>query len=770
MTFIASNILPAKDSTFVTGTPSAWAADVNVSGSPTLSSSYWYPDGGAAPSLQVTAATTATVSIVYPRTAIAAGTTYAFRAPIRTSDAQAGAQTTLTVTWYNAPTGGSTVGTAATLSKPLTNTASSGGSTWSSSNYFTLFAVAPAGATHAALSIAAGAITAAKSFYLDNLYFGEYDNTGNLLAPADATFETDTAGWSSTTSTLARSDQHASNGFHSLLSTSAGSATTITSGSYFAATPGAHYAGTLKLFNPSPTVSVSTGIRWYDSAHVMLSDSVSTQSVPSDGSGFFQHVITGTAPTSSAYGKIVLTYTAASGDTLYIDSVYLSPYTLDAGNLLTYTQSTFEDALPAWTVQHGTMSRTALQWIDWLSAWAGRLVSDGSGTLMTASQNALVAVTAGQVYRFSGMVGRHLTASESVPMSARMRIDWYNASSVLLAVGGAVPFQTLTSSATLDWWPVGVEDVAPAGAAYAKINVEIDPTSSILIDEWYLDQLSLAADDPDEQVEVDSENGLIRLQVAWPDDADHPHTGTLRIRRMEPDGSAHPVRTIWGESTALQFADTGTPVLVEDYEAPLGLTVWYLMEWFDSGGTLTHTLSTEYVQGPVTDGDHVWMKSPGLPALNTMLVPESPLSWSRSARAAAYQVVGRTNPIVISDVRNGRSASATFLVFDTADHIQLDALMDSGLPVLFQAMPGLGADGSHYFSVGDVAIEPLSSSAAEPGWRWTVALTEVDRPSGGLQGSADRTWQDLLDQDPAGTWLGLFNSNPTGTWADLLTS
>jgi hypothetical protein len=161
----------------------------------------------------------------------------------------------------------------------------------------------------------------------------------------------------------------------------------------------------------------------------------------------------------------------------------------------------------------------------------------------------------------------------------------------------------------------------------------------------------------------------------------------------------------------------------------------------------------------------VWFKSPGVPALNTTVQMEAPLKWSRASRSSRYDIVGRRNPVHITGTRAGRTSSITVLIWDPEANELFDALLDAGGTALVQAMPGYGIDGNLYVSIGDVDVEPLSPDAREDGWRWTLAITEVDRPDGGLQGSAGSTWQTISTGYP--TWEDVFSGNDT--WTTVLT-
>jgi hypothetical protein len=145
---------------------------------------------------------------------------------------------------------------------------------------------------------------------------------------------------------------------------------------------------------------------------------------------------------------------------------------------------------------------------------------------------------------------------------------------------------------------------------------------------------------------------------------------------------------------------------------------------------------------------------------------EAPIKWSREARQALYAIVGRRNPIAITDARQGRKASLSLLVWDEASNALFDALLDTGLTALIQAMPGYGVDGNLYLSIGGVEVESVTNAANIPGWRWTLDVSEVDRPAGGLQGSVAGTWQTVLDGNNA--WSDVLGRY--GDWAGTLTN
>jgi hypothetical protein len=450
---------------------------------------------------------------------------------------------------------------------------------------------------------------------------------------------------------------------------------------------------------------------------------------------------------------------------LYIDHAFMGAAPNASGNMLAYDEFSTEMALPAWTVDGpaSTPTQSAL--------FLGHPLQDGGYTLgitptgtglISVSLDRLIPAIPGETYRASSTVWFYSNSDPNAIATARVRLDWYDAAGVLVQAANPPPFYSNSGSAAGYWgvsvWSTGT---APSGAAFGKFTVEIMRDPSTTVAAYYIDNNQWALSDPAYQVAVSNAAGMVSLSVF--DVADQGMTGTYTLRRVHQDGSMHPVRGYSGDLVRVPY--TQSPIVVEDYEAPLGETIWYNLEWFSAGGSRTEALTTGVFASPVlADPDYVWLKSPGIPALNTRVLMEAPIKWSRAARSTTLDIVGRTNPVSISSKRAGGTSSLSVLVWDPSAHVQLNALLDSGLPALIQAMPGYGIDGNLYLSVGDVDSDPVMDAADDPGWRWTLNVTKIDRPSGGIQGSALSTWQTILDRYT--TWADVYEA--FDTWADVL--
>ena len=475
-------------------------------------------------------------------------------------------------------------------------------------------------------------------------------------------------------------------------------------------------------------------------------------------------VVVATAPTGATACTLSLTVTGlAAAEYVNVDDVYFG-VAGPAGNLLTYDEYSFETSLPPWTVDGASAERVFLDTSITDGYYALQLTPAGGGVI-ASSLDRLIPVEPGTTYA----VGVRLVAAngtqENTEFTSRVRIDWYGPDGTLLAADNPDQFLTTTIGPGYYGHINGETRTCPAGAAYARAGVEIDQSHS-LVTPYYLDNLTLLESHPAYTLTIHDDTASVSLLISddtfWPDS---PETVRLSVLRMEADGKGYPVRTYSGDYVQLPY--DGQPILVEDYEAPIDQPIWYMAAGYTDAGVSTGAfLTTWTVQSPhMADADSIWVKSPGLPALNTRVMIEAPITWERAGRSTKLDIIGRVNPIGITERRAGGTASLSLLVWEASANAQFDALLDNGLPVLIQAAPGYGVTGNLYLLVDDITNAPLGADARQPGWRWTLAVAQTDRPAGGLQGSALRTWQDVLDSNAS--WFDVFTYFPT--WLEVLT-
>lgn len=713
--------------------------------------------------LRATATAAGSITLTSARFSVTAGTDYEISVPIRISQMKSGRVFTVTVTWYSALSGGSSLGTASNA-VTIRDTDPAG---WWVANYNAFYATAPAGAVAATLTLSVSGLAAAEYVHFDRLEFAPAVLlAGNLLDYNTQSGEKDVSGWEATNATLFRYDGSLVSGTGSYLpgvDSSAAGLVTVNTASRVPVTAGTEYRLYLWLWhNVQGGTTTSVAIRWYDDSGTL----VGTESRDVELSYSHTSVVcsVGVAPADAVTADVAFSWTAAaSGERFYFDQVWLCAAPNPTGNLLSYDEFSSESLLPAWSVSGpgGPLERVGFTSGITDGYFALKVVPTGTG-IIRYSLDRLVPVVSGVTYRVEATMWRHNSdTNRTITSSFRTLMDWYDADGIILQVDEPDQFYPVESSS--EWYSYWNTETrtAPEGAAYARVIFEINHAANGA-DGYYVDSISFTESTPEYTLEVDDDRGCVTYTINYV-----PATGingTISVYRVHEDGSMVPLRGYGLEYDHAPF--TSSPLVIEDYEAPLGQKVWYKTDWYRTDGRLVARMYTQMVRTPVLpDPNYVWFKSPGLPATNTKVMMEAPPKWQRASRSSTYAIVGRRNPVHVSGKRAGRTAQITLLVWDGHSNELFDSLLDSGLPALIQAMPGYGIDGNLYISVGDSEVESLTGTANEPGWRWTLPVTEIDRPAGGLQGSAGLTWQSITDAYE--TWEELFNAHDT--WAQVLT-
>lgn len=121
-----------------------------------------------------------------------------------------------------------------------------------------------------------------------------------------------------------------------------------------------------------------------------------------------------------------------------------------------------------------------------------------------------------------------------------------------------------------------------------------------------------------------------------------------------------------------------------------------------------------------------WFKVPSRPSLNTPVT----ISWdgtiSRPARTGVFEVLGRTNPIAVTDVQGSRRLTLTLIALNISDANELDQKLSTGDPVFIQAPAPNSSVPTLYAVIGDVSqIRPSNRANRR---YFTVPLTEVAAP------------------------------------------
>jgi hypothetical protein len=193
---------------------------------------------------------------------------------------------------------------------------------------------------------------------------------------------------------------------------------------------------------------------------------------------------------------------------------------------------------------------------------------------------------------------------------------------------------------------------------------------------------------------------------------------------------------------------------VDDYEFPSGVDLEYRIEGL-TGAAAGATVVQVATVTRRSVADSVWLKFITSPALNRRLEFMGRTDISRDSRTSVYQVQGRPDPVVVSDVHSSRQFTIEVKTETPADTEALDHALSQGLPCYLQ-VPATINTPSIYATIGSYSFKaPTLKSQRNV---WTIPLTEVAPPPASLV-PPNATWQQILDQYP--TWDDVLASVPT---------
>lgn len=600
---------------------------------------------------------------------------------------------------------------------------------------------APAGSAFAQVLLSSTETGATVNHYWENVYLGLPIRTvGNLLPFGTESTEIDTSGWTAVgNATISRQvpvmgwavDYYLAGG-HTLAMTavSAGNASMLAVDRP-SVTPGVEYLAYAYLQPPVLTAQAWIELRFYDSVGNQIAATRSTLAPP--GTGMYRQRVSAVAPANAATASFAAGLDAASaGQVLRLETVVIAVAPkLQAGSLLPYADSSFEQGVAGWTTVSGvaTLARTTPWGSSAFDGAYALAVSSATATSSTIRSVKMPGIVAGQNYR--AQVFAHPAAGSWATVTVRIR--WYDASSTDLGATGGIAYLVPGSS----WYQLPADGVAPAGATQAAI--ELAPTALATSSVLHVDQAALWQVLPLTEAVAVSDDGYVRLTLR-----ELSLDQELTVYREEESGARSLVR---GPSGLIdREAVTSDLLVIEDHEAPLNVSVRYHIEQWPPGSLTAGTRSSDYVTVVLADANECWLKDPGNPQRNTKVLVSKAPDWQRPIDQAVHRVRGRRNAVVLSGRRQGLEGDLAIWSRTDTEREALHLLLDSGNTLLWQAAPGMGVD-DMYVSVAQ-ATEARVGGLAQEQWRvWTLPLTETDMPvTTGVNGAAGRTWQDVVTE------------------------
>ncbi|MET9728684.1 hypothetical protein [Streptomyces zaomyceticus] len=618
-------------------------------------------------------------------------------------------------------------------------------------------ATAPATAALAQVVFSSTPAAGAVSSLLENVYLGlPVRTTGNLLTHGAEGHE-QASNWpyaTVTNCTIGRTSPAVQWPLDNYLGGAATAAMTVTANGDASfrcteqpgVTPGQEYMATAYLNPPTSGSTAWIELRFYDASHAQIQATRANLAAP--GTSWYRQAVSAVAPALAAFASVAFGLTGATaGQVLRTDASTITlPPELVAGSVVPYSDASFEQGVGNWTVVSGvaTLGRT--------SPWA--LSIDGSYAMAVSSATTTTSVI--RSGRYPIPAGNSFRTSVTMTVTAggwtlAPGLRWYDAANVSLGltsdVAGAAP--------TPGWWRLSNDFTPPVGATQVAIEWTLTATSPSSV--MRMDVAAVWPALPLSEVDADDETAAVQLTLRelTPDKY-------LTVWRVTPDGRRVLVR---GPDGLLdRVVITTNSVVFEDYEAPLGVPVYYYIEMIADGAPLATFRTTELVTISLANLNEAWLKDPGNPQRNLKLLVKAAPSWQRPIAQAEYRVRGRRNSVVLSDVRGGLEGVLTVWTRSDEERVALHWILDSGNTLLWQAMPGMGVS-DMYVNVSQAEEGRVTSYAPEAWREWQLPLREADMPTSvGVAGSAGRTWQDILTEHS--TWSAVLSRY--ATWEDVL--
>lgn len=601
---------------------------------------------------------------------------------------------------------------------------------------------APTGAATAQVLLSSTETASATYHYWENVYLGLPIRTGGNLLPFNTeSTEVSAAGWTAVVNaTVSRqvpviqwaADAYTVGGHTLAMTAVAAGNASVLAVDRPAVTPGTEYLAYAYLQPPVLTATAWIELRFYDSNGNQIGAQRSTLAAP--GTGMYRQRASMAAPANAATCSVAAGLDGASAaQVLRLESVVITAAPkLQAGSVLSYADSSFEQGVGGWTTAAGvaTLARTT-PWGNAAFDGAYALAATSSTATSSTLRSGRFALLGGAGQNWRAQIVAHVGAGSWSSVTVKTR--WYNAANTDLGASTGTAYAVTGST----WWILQSDATAPADATQAAVEVVAvaSATSSVL----HLDSIALWQVLPLTAVQTVDSDGYIRLTLR-----ELPLDSLLTVYRVTADGS----RTLVRGSSGLINAQTITSdlMVIEDHEAPLGTPVDYRVEIRATAGASPSTRTSGTVTLAVDDINLAWLKDPGNPQRNLRVVVQKAPEWQRPIEQATFVVRGRRNKVVLSGKRQGLEGELAIWTLSDEERIALHLLLDSGNTLLWQAAPGMGVD-DMYVNAGAISEARVAGLAQEQMRAWSLPLTEADMPvTTSVNGSAGRTWQDVVTE------------------------
>ena len=195
---------------------------------------------------------------------------------------------------------------------------------------------------------------------------------------------------------------------------------------------------------------------------------------------------------------------------------------------------------------------------------------------------------------------------------------------------------------------------------------------------------------------------------------------TVTITRAGPSGTPAGVRG------AAPMTVVPGPVIVRDFEVPIGVAVTYTAQSFDGTGAVIDT-QTATVTVPSAGVCDMWLNDLARVTNTIPITIESLPELDYATPVSVHDIIARRDPIVSSDIAHTPSFELSFLTDTLTQRDQARSLLGNGVTVLLRTPPEDGI-GNLYFAVTDYKEQRIVTDATPPARRFVVNGRQVQRP------------------------------------------
>lgn len=196
---------------------------------------------------------------------------------------------------------------------------------------------------------------------------------------------------------------------------------------------------------------------------------------------------------------------------------------------------------------------------------------------------------------------------------------------------------------------------------------------------------------------------------------------------------------------------------LDDYEFPEGVSITYRIRSYNTSNVLQST-QTDTISATMSG---VWLKFIARPYLNRQVEVLEVGSIARASRNGIFPVIGRSNPITVTDLHGSREVTLSVKTTTATQARNLDLALANGSPVFVHAPTDFFLE-SMYAVVGNFEQSILVPVTPFNVRKFDIPLTETSAPSANIVGYPG-TWTILLNN--YATWSTV--ATEFATWADV---